>query len=180
MTLGHFQYISMYLRVGRFGGWQQISPLKTFSDTFTRRCASENLAVSSNSPMTAPSLTPQGAKERRAIEARVKRLGSMFAQMHKHLENSQLHELAKEAKFLAAIRPVSKFDRLCQRHKRAAICWFAENDPEQLTRVRLRIHSNDHALSAFRDKPDALFDDSWDDANADLDDGDMSFGDSPT
>jgi hypothetical protein len=82
--------------------------------------------------------------------------------MHKHLEDYPLRDLVKEAKLLARIKPVAKLNRVCLRHKRAAICWLVENDPEQLTRARLRIESDDYAL------PPASGD-SWSDAELDDD-----------
>jgi hypothetical protein len=85
------------------------------------------------------SLSEHGSKERQAIDAWARRLGASFVQMSKHLESYRLPELVKEARLLASIRPTSKFGRMCLRHKRAAVCWLAENDPDLLTRTRLRI-----------------------------------------
>jgi hypothetical protein len=114
-------------------------------------------------------LSDQGWKEKMAIDAWAARLGPAFRHMEKHLENYRLHELVQEAELLATIKQVAHFQRVCRRHKRAAICWLVENDPEQLTRPRLRIDIQPNAQPEFT-AASGTSDNSWSDIDLTSDD----------
>jgi hypothetical protein len=86
-------------------------------------------------------ISENGAEERREVEERVRMCAAAYEFMAKRLKNCKKGDLLQEIALLREKRDLPKPDRLVVRHKTAMICWFARNDPKQLRRTELRIHS---------------------------------------
>jgi hypothetical protein len=87
------------------------------------------------SPVTV--LSAQGAKEQRALAARIAKLGPIYNDMHDYLESVAacshkrftrkfLHDLALD---IIRVMELPGIDRLASRKKDAMICWYCEHCP---------------------------------------------------